>query len=112
MFIGTGANPTNVCDHSSVVEINNATSSLVRFQNKNIFIYFEKNIYLAVHTYYNAGVEVVNSKVVGLAPELVSNVPTLEKIRKKITFSVCNESVTGYIFSLLCTGKIATGFIW
>jgi hypothetical protein len=37
-----GANPTTVSYNASVVKIYNATSSLVRFGNKHILIYFEK----------------------------------------------------------------------
>jgi hypothetical protein len=39
-----GANRTNVSYHSSAVKINNATSSLVRFESKTIFVYFEKTL--------------------------------------------------------------------
>jgi hypothetical protein len=47
--------------NASAVKIYNATSSLVRFEDKNIFFYFENDL-----AYYNAGVVAVNSKFVGL----------------------------------------------
>jgi hypothetical protein len=37
--LDTGANPTIVSYNASVVEAYNATSSLVRFENKNNFTY-------------------------------------------------------------------------
>jgi hypothetical protein len=36
-----GTNPTTMSYNASVVKIYNATSSLVRLKNKNIFIYFK-----------------------------------------------------------------------
>jgi hypothetical protein len=43
--------------NASAVKIYLAMSSLVRFETKNIFFYFEKNVLAC----YNAGVVVVNS---------------------------------------------------
>jgi hypothetical protein len=55
-----------VSDNASVAKTYNATSSLVCFENKNIFFYFEKTLW---PTYFNAGVVVVNFEGEGLAPE-------------------------------------------
>jgi hypothetical protein len=41
---GPGANPTTLSYNASPVKIYNATSSLVRFENKNIVFYFEKQL--------------------------------------------------------------------
>jgi hypothetical protein len=60
-----GANPTTVSYNASVVKIYNATSSLVRFENKNIFFYFEKTL---LPTTTLALYLVVNFDVVGLVP--------------------------------------------
>jgi hypothetical protein len=56
-----GANPTIVSYNARAVKFFNATSSLVRFENKNVFFCFEK-------CSSTAGIVVVNLKVVGLAP--------------------------------------------
>jgi hypothetical protein len=44
VHIKPGAKPTIVSYNASTVKIYNATSSLVRFGNRNIFFYFEKTL--------------------------------------------------------------------
>jgi hypothetical protein len=61
-----GANPTIISYNASVVKIYETTSSLVRFETKNIFFHFEKRASL-LHTTLALYV-VVNSQVIGLAP--------------------------------------------
>jgi hypothetical protein len=56
-----GANPTTVIYNASAVKIYSATSSLVRFEEKN------SSALKNAIAHYNAGV--VNSKVGGLAPD-------------------------------------------
>jgi hypothetical protein len=50
---------------ASAAKIFNATNSLVRFENKKVFFYFEKRSSL-IHM-YSAGIVVVNLEVVGWA---------------------------------------------
>jgi hypothetical protein len=42
--VNPGPNPTIASYNTSVVKIYNATSCSVRFENKNIFFYFEKTL--------------------------------------------------------------------
>jgi hypothetical protein len=60
-----GTNPTVVSYHASDVKILNATSSLVRFENKSISYKLGKTL---KSTAYVAGVVVVNSEVVWFTP--------------------------------------------
>jgi hypothetical protein len=51
--------------NASAVKICSATRSLVRFENKNVYYFTNKNAL----AFYNIGVVGVNSKVVGLDPD-------------------------------------------
>jgi hypothetical protein len=73
--------------NASAVKIYNARSSLARFENKNIFTYFQKTLQPFM---YSAGVVAVNSKVVGLAPVFTCDYGIVSYCRK----TVCPNSFT------------------
>jgi hypothetical protein len=64
-----GANPTIVSYNASAVKIYNATGSLVRFENKNIFFWLEKRSSILQHTRLFA----LLLLIVELTPEQVDN---------------------------------------
>jgi hypothetical protein len=54
-----GPNPTIASNNASVVNFYNATGSIVRFINKNIFFFYSKNAL----AYYNAGCIFENRRI-------------------------------------------------
>jgi hypothetical protein len=65
--------------NASVVKIYNATSSLLRFENKNCYFFYEN----ALATYYNA---FVHSEVEGLSPKLQKRTIFLKKTTNNLFF--------------------------
>jgi hypothetical protein len=90
----SGANPTTPNYSASIVKIYNATSSLVRFKNKNI-----SSTLKYVVAYYNAGIVVVNSLLVGLATGVDFMKLFWSKFTDKTDFGpiyACNNAFCGF----------------
>jgi hypothetical protein len=81
----SGSNPTIVIYNARAAKIYNATSSLVRFENKNSFFYLENNAL----AYYSAGVVVVNSGVNPTTFEFTATTPARAFLcRRKIILTL------------------------
>jgi hypothetical protein len=85
----SGANPTIASYNVSVVNIYNAIGSLVRL--KNIFFYLKNAQFSLLHR-YNAGVVVVNLKVVGLDPG--SQIVTAKKMLAWLCYPVAKGDLS------------------
>jgi hypothetical protein len=95
-----GANLTIVSYNGSFVKIYNATSSQVSFENKNIFIYFERKKCSMEPTRTLALYIDANSKVVGLAHGPNVNVKVAER-----NFNDCLQGCQIFLGATYQNGK-------